>query len=123
MQVRLPERYDLACYKGQSFSQPLEFKQKTIDPQTGKEVLVTYPLTGYTAKAEIRPSENSPVLIAEMVVNVTEVDGLVSLALTADMTASMKPGIHYWDMYTIKPNGKRQYWAKGKFMVIGRVTE
>ena len=122
MATRLPVRYDLSCYKGQSYCQPLYFKQKQTDPQTGKEILVTYPLTGWVAKAEIRPSENSPVLTAEMVVNVTEADGLISLALTDEQTAQIPMGVYHWDIYTVH-NGKKQYWIKGKFIVTGRVTE
>ncbi len=122
MATRLPERYDLTCYRGQSFCQNLYFKQKEIDPETGEETLVTYPLTGYTAKAEIRPSENSPKLIAEMVVNVTEIDGLISLALPQAQCGGIPEGVYYWDLYT-EHNSKRQYWIKGKFLMIGRVTE
>ena len=119
----LPIIANFMIYKGKPFCQNLRFKKTEIDPQTGKPVKVIYPLTGWTAKAEIRPSDNSPVLTAEMVVNVTEAEGMISLALTAEQTAAIKPGVYYWDLRTEKPNEIPNYWMRGQFLVSGRVTE
>ena len=112
----LPIEKDFVCYKGQSWTQSIRYYIKSGDTRT------VWNMTGFTAKAEIRPSENSPVLTADLHANVTGVDGLVSLALTPEETAEIKPGFYYYDVRTIQPNGKTRYWLKGQFLVIGRVT-
>ena len=114
MATELPVRKDLTCYKGQSYYQNLRFR-------VGPEKAV-YPLTGYTAKAHIRPAENSEKLDAEMICSVTGVDGLISLALTEEQTAALRAGVHYWDLRTVTGTGRVKYWIKGKFIVQGRVT-
>ena len=114
MATKLPVRYDLTCYKGQSYCQNLRYKYRS----TGE----IFPLTGYTAKVEIRPAENSPRLTAEMVVNVTAADGMISLALTAEQTSSIPMGVYWYDLRT-EHDGTIKYWIKGKFIVTGRVTE
>ena len=80
-------------------------------------------MTGYTAVAEIRPSENSPVLTADLHAEVTGVEGLVSLALTPEQTAAVKPGFYVYDVKTVSPTGKTRYWMKGQFLFVGRVSE
>lgn len=119
----LPIIVNFMIYRGKPFCQNLRFKTTEIDPQTGKKVKVIYPLTGWTAKAEVRPSDNSPRLTAEMVVNVTEAEGMISLALTPAQTAAIKPGFYVWDLRTEKPNEIPNYWMRGQIVVTGRVTE
>ena len=113
MATRFPVKYDLTCYKGQDYCRNLRFKNRKT-----KEV---YPLTGYTAKAEIKQRDNSPRVIAEMSATVTEAEGMISLALSQEQTAMIASGNYVWDLYT-SHNGKKQYWIRGKFIVSGRVT-
>lgn len=107
-----PVRKDLTCYKGQTYRQNLYFKQNG-------EV---YPLTGITAKAEIRPRENSTNLIAEFSITVAEEEGRITLFLDAPTTASIAPGFYYYDLKAVNESEEVQYWIKGKFIVTGRVT-
>lgn len=113
--MTMPVEYNLRCYKGQDYYQNLRYKHK----KTG----AVYPLTGYTAKAQIRAYDNAEKLIAEMICSVTGVEGIISLALTAEQTAGIRPGVYRWDLRTIDANGRARYWIKGKFTVLGRVTE
>ena len=108
---------NFTCYKGQSWCQNLRFK--VVDGETK----TTWDMTGYTAKAEIRPSENSPKLTADLHAEVTGVEGMISLALTPEQTAATKPGFYAYDLKTISPTGKIKYWLKGQFLFSGRVTE
>lgn len=109
-----PKRQDFICYKGQSWNRNLRFK-------VGKNK-TTLDMTGWTAKAEIRPDENSETLSADLHAQVTGAEGMVSLALTAEESAELWDGAYYWDIYTVRPNGKKQVWLYGKFYVKGRVT-
>lgn len=112
--MKRPVRQDFICYKGQSWNRNLRFKWKTSkDPVD---------MTGWTAKAEIRPEENSDILLADLNAAVTGVEGMVSLALRSEQSAALWDGVYYWDLYTIEPNGEKKYWLYGKFIVKGRVT-
>ena len=108
-----PVRQDFICYKGQSWCIPLYFEHADN---------TVYDITGWTAKAEIRPEPNSETLTAEIHTGVIGVDGEIALALTPEETAQLWEGAYYWDIYTIRPNGKKEVWFYGKFFVKGRVT-
>ena len=53
--MTMPVEYSLRCYKGQDYYQNLRWKYK----KTG----AVYPLTGYTAKAQIRAYDNAEKLL------------------------------------------------------------
>lgn len=114
--LKRPVRQDFICWKGQSWNRNLRFKVGTGSQQTTKD------LTGWTAKAEIRPEQNSDTLSAEIHANVTGTDGMISLGLLADETAQLWPGDYSWDLRTVEPNGEVKYWLYGKFTVKGRTT-
>lgn len=107
-----PIKHDLTCYKGQSFSQNLYFKQ-------GGKI---YPLDGFTAKSQIRPSDNSETLIAEFVCTITAAEGKLNLTLDHETTAALKPGFYVWDLKMASGWDTVRYWIRGKFIVSGRVT-
>ena len=107
----MPARHDLHCYKGQTYKQNLYFKSKGVPVD----------LTGVTAKAQIRPEENSETLTAAFSVMVTGADGKISLGLTDEVTAALRDGVYFWDLKISGAQGVR-YWIRGKFIVEGRVT-
>ena len=108
-----PVRHDLQCYKGQTWSQDIFILQNRLPVD----------LSGITAKAEIRPSENSPVLTAEMRVTVYGSEGKINLFLGSSRTAVIKPGFYAWDLKGVDGQDEVTYWIKGQFVVTGRVTE
>lgn len=110
-----PVRRDLTLYKGQTYSQNIYFKYKAT-----KEPI---PLDGITAKAKVRPSNNSNILIAELVCTVYAAEGKVNLSLTDEVTALIPDGIFAWDLKMTDESGNVAYYIKGKFLVDGRVTE
>jgi len=112
--LKRPVRQDFICWKGQSWNRNLRYIHETTHD--------TYDLTGWEAKAEIRPEQNSDTIAAEIHVGVIGVDGLISLALTHEQTAELWPGDYAWDLKTIEPNGEVKYWIYGKFTVKGRTT-
>ena len=112
--MTMPPRHDLTLYKGQSFSQPIVFKyKKTKEP---------VPLTGITAKAEIRPSFNSEILIAEFDIAMTPAEGRVVLSLDPETSASIADGFYEWDLKMTDENDDVAYYVRGQFIVTGRVT-
>ena len=111
-----PVRYDLEVYKGQTWEQSFTFLN---DGETPTPI----DLTGSTAKAEIRPADNSPVLTASFVVSKEDASGIVYLALTSEQTASLPAGVQAWDLKIIDTNDVVNYWVKGKVVITGRVTE
>ena len=113
--LKRPIEHDFVIYKGQSWTQNLYYK-------IGEQKAV-YPLVGWTAKAEIRPEENSPELSAEIHANVTGSEGMISLALTPEQTSELMQGVYHWDYKTIDDKGTVKYWMFGRFIVRGRVTE
>ena len=113
---KFPKTQHFTAYRGQSWNRNLRYKVVSGQTRT------TWDMTGYTAKAEIRPAENSPHLSADLHAEVTEVEGMVSLALTEEQSAALTPGVYSWDLKTISPTGKVKYWLRGKFNIIGRTT-
>ena len=107
-----PVRNDLQCYKGQTFIQPILF-ERSKHP---------WPLSGLAAKAQIRPSENSTKLIAEMTATVYDADGLIELYLNSGQTAAIEPGFYTWDLKTTNEHGDVIPWLYGQFIVTGRTT-
>ena len=115
--LKYPVRQDFIAYRGQSWNRNCRF----YTGEGESEELVD--MTGWTAKAEIRPSENSDVILADLNAAVTGAEGMVSLALRQDQYAALWNEVYYWDLYTVQPNGKKKYWLYGKFYIKGRVTE
>ena len=76
--LKRPVRVDLICWKGKPWQRNLRYEWET----SGEPV----DLTGWTAKVEIRPEENSDTLCAAMYVGVTAVEGMISLALRPEQT-------------------------------------
>ena len=107
-----PIKADLKCYRGQTFRQNIYFKRGGVPID----------LTGVTAKAQIRPSENSNILTAEFECAVEGERGRITLILSADKTAGIKAGTYLYDLKVTDGEGIVGYWVKGKFAVNGRVT-
>lgn len=113
--MTMPIRHDLTCYKGQTYSQNIRFTYKS----TGEPI----PLDGITAKAQIRPSQNSAILTEDLTCVVYPSEGKVSLSLTQEQTASIPKGFYAWDLKMTDASGDVAYYIEGKFIVTGRVTE
>ena len=112
--LKKPIRYDLVIYKGQTYDQNIRFVHK----DTGDPVL----LDGVTAKAQIRPSQNSPKLTAQIATTVYPDEGKINILLDADTTEAMAPGFYEWDLRTEDVNDIVKYFFAGKVIVTGRVT-
>ena len=111
------QRYDLQIYRGADYCKDAWFKTHN---QQGAEI--PFDLTGYTAKAQIRPSENSQVLTQEITCDIDAVNGKVHLEIICQDTAQIPQGIYFWDL-KLEREGSVSYYVYGKVFVEGRVTE
>lgn len=108
----MPKEQDLYCYSGQTWSQTITFKR------SGEPI----DLSGSTAKAQVRPVENSQTLSAEMTCVVLGSAGKIMLGLSSEQSSRLRPGNYRYDLKVT--NGTDvQYYICGKFIVKGRVTE
>ena len=107
-----PIEINLTCYKGQTYNQDFHIKEN------GQYV----DLTVYTPKSQIRKKENDEKLVAEFVCGVTA-DGLLSLGLSHEVTGNIDPDFYKYDVKMVDENEAVDYWIRGTFSVIGRVTE
>lgn len=105
-------RYDLEIYKGATYRKTAWFKQnkQPID------------LTGYSAKAQIRPSLNSETLTVELTVEIDLEEGAITMGIEPEITATLPQSIQEWDLQVIDPDGIVYYYIYGKVYIIGRVT-
>ena len=109
-----PVKQDLYCYRGQTFNQNFYFTQSEEPLSLG----------GMTAKAQIRPTENSKTLTAEFECAIFAEEGKLNLYLSSDVTSEIKSGNYVWDLkITNSARNVVDYWIAGKFVVSGRVTE
>ena len=111
------QRYDLQIYRGADYCK--DAWVKTTNEQGQK---VAYDITGWTAKAEIRPSQNSTVLTQTITCDITPLEGKITLQIIGQDTAKIAPGIYFWDLKT-SFEGSLCYYVYGKVYVEGRVTE
>lgn len=111
------QRYDLKIYKGADYCKDAWFTTKNQQEQK-----IPYDLTGWTAKAQIRPSENSQILTQEITCDITPAEGKIHLEIISQDTAKIEPGIYFWDLQTDN-DANIDYYVYGKVFVEGRVTE
>ena len=107
-----PKRHNLSIYKGSTYQQGFKFTQNGD----------IYPLTGYTAKAEIKPTAKSNVLTSSFTCTVSPAEGLITITLTAEQTAAIAVGNYEWDLKTTDGDGVVRYFLFGNVEVWGRVT-
>lgn len=103
---------NLTIIQGETFTKEVGFK---INDQH-------YPLTGYTAKSQIRPFLGSPELVEEFTCTVNEEKGSVLMELTPIQTNKLKKHLYYYDLLLMK-NGVNTYYIGGRIFTKKHVTE
>ena len=108
-------RYDIIIKRGETYCQDAVFRDKAT-----KEPL---DLTGLKGEAQVRPSEESDTLIAEIYCDIFPEDGYMQLSLDKTKTAEIEPGFYTWDMkLTDEATDNVAYEIEGNFIVKGRST-
>ncbi len=103
--------YDIEIVRGETYDNDIEF-----DAENG---IVS--LEGKTAKAQIRPKEESDELIADMFCSVDASKNIIHVSLNSAQTTAMRPGKYSYDVFLIG-NGFRKCYLGGQFIVRGRTT-
>ena len=108
-------RHDIRIKRGESYRQDLLFVYKNSGEIAD--------LSEAAAKAQVRPSKDSPILTQEITCEKFDDEGRVQLSISAEDTAEINPGFYEWDLkLTDSQNGEIAYYIWGQFLVTGRVT-
>lgn len=108
--------HSLTLTQGQAWTETL-----TIKNSLGAAV----DLTGYTAKAQIRPSPQSATVLAEITCTfaVDRTTGVIVISLTGTQTAAMPANsASVWDMFITDTSGNSLRILQGQVTTIARVT-
>ena len=103
---------DLTIIQGETFLKEIGFKVNNE----------YYPLTGYTAKSQIRPYIGSKILTEEFTCTINEEKGTVLMELSPAQTNKLSRNIYYYDLL-LKKDGVNTYYIGGKIFIKKHVTE
>lgn len=79
-------------------------------------------LTGYTARAQIRPEKDSDELIAAFTVTITAAEGKVEISLTDTQTLAIDESKAWWDLELTNPSGLRENYVEGSVAIKKTVS-
>jgi hypothetical protein len=104
--------YNIKVYQGETWHMDMTLKDSNGAP---------IPLTGYTAKVQVRSKVNGPVLL-EMSspsagITITPAIGKVDMDLTATQTEALNFTSAIWDLF-LTLGAARTPWLKGKWEVV-----
>lgn len=87
------------------------------------------PLTGYTAKMEVRASAGATVVLTlssegvSPYLVITEVTGEVTIGVSATILEPIVAGTYLYDLVIFDPTDKPTVLAKGKFILDAGITD
>ncbi len=108
------ERYDLSVNRGETFVQPLIFKDAND---------TVLDLTGYEAYSQVRPEPESDELICSMVCTIDGANGTVTMTISADVTKTIPVGCYAYDLMMKDTDDVIRMYIGGRFSVRPSVTE
>ena len=108
-------RHDIEIKRGETYRQDFIFKTKSTQALAD--------ISTMTAKAQVRPSKDSPILTQEITCEKFDNESRIQLSITAEDTANIKSGFYEWDLrVTDSETTEIAYYIWGRFIVQGRVT-
>lgn len=85
------------AYSGATLSLSFTCKDEDGDPVN---------LTGYTARAEVRPTVSSETLTLDLAPTIpTPANGIISVSISDEVTALIEPGSYVWGLVLETPSG------------------
>ena len=108
--------YDITIDQGSDYSLGLVLKDSLDVPMD---------LTGYSARAQIRPKKDSTTLTASFVcaINSPPTDGAITVTLSNAVSADITAGTYYYDLEVYTPNDSYvQRLIEGKAKIRQEVT-
>lgn len=109
----VPARHDLTVYRDRDYSRVFVF-------QDSDGVIID--LTGYSAKAQIRPEKDSSTLTESFGIDLDGSAGKITISLTDEQTLALASGKFWWDLALTDPSGLRQSYVEGSVFVKATVT-
>lgn len=103
--------YDIEIVRGETYDNEIEFSVENGNVS----------LSGKSAKAQVRPEEESPDLLAEFECAVDVDQNTITIRLDSAQTVELQPGNYAYDVWLIG-TGFRKCYLGGKFIVRGRTT-
>lgn len=113
----LPVNQNLSIYKGDTFVYTFKLRTKTATGQPGAYV----DLTGCTAKAQIRASQDDATVMAEFATATGGTTGSVTLTLSPTQTAALTSN-GVWDAQITFADGTVKTYLAGTTTVVKEVT-
>jgi len=105
---------NLNFYSGETLSMSLSCKDSAG---------AAFPLTGYTARAQVRASVTSTAVVLDLSPTIpTPLTGLISILKTDEQTLTVTPGTYYWDLVLDTPTGGVIFIAGGTIKFRKLVT-
>jgi len=96
---------NLNFYSGETLSMSLTCKDS---------VGAVFPLTGYTARAQVRSSTTSSTVVLDLAPVISSPStGVITISKTDEQTAVVPPGSYYWDLVLDTPTGGVIFIAGG----------
>ena len=85
------------AYSGATLSLSFTCKDEDGDPVN---------LTGYTARAEVRPTISSSTITLNLAPTIpTPANGIISVSIADEVTALIEPGAYVWGLVLVTPAG------------------
>jgi hypothetical protein len=109
----LPGNYDLVIYRGDYFPISVTVRDSNDVPLN---------LTGYTAKAVVKPDYASATTYS-FTSTITEGTGKVDLVLPSAVSATLIPGPYIWDFQLTDPSGNVRTYIAGDVTVYDEVSK
>ena len=96
---------NLDFYSGETLSMTFSCKD---------DVGAAFPLTGYSARGQIRSSASSSTVVLDLSPTIpTPSNGIISVTKTDEQTAAVAPGLYYWDLVLDTPTAGVIFIAGG----------
>jgi hypothetical protein len=122
----VPASQDITIYQGDTWDDLFfRVRNRVYNSSTGEYEAGSYvDLTGYTAKAEIRPTPGGNLIVAMTVTlsNQSTTPGGVLLSLTPTQTAGLPTSGGVYDVQLTSGAGVKRTYLAGKVTVIPEVT-
>lgn len=109
----IPADHDIVIHRDRDYSKGFVLKDSD-------EIIIN--LTGYSARAEIRPTKDSTTLTIAFTCTITPASGRIDIELTDVQTLSLTVGKYWWDLVLTDSSGKRQSYVEGTAFVKATVT-
>ena len=111
--------YNMTIEQGSTFKLALYWKNSANQP---------VPMTGYTAKLQIRASTGASVVLLELSsedssqIQIYETQGAINLTIGYTQTELLPPSVCVYDLEVTSPEGVRTKLLKGRCRIEGEVT-